>query len=290
MWHDLLLTAANGVITSGGKTPNQLPFEFGLTKLRDKGCCVGSPGVVTFEMKGLHIIPLTQMQNGFLTYKGATVNGARSIAVNPVAVINGDGQSIFGLGNYHSGASDATQDWFSYPNPISFIQPVQINTRGRIDVKSLLDYVASDWPAKKSVNSTGSSNDFTVISVLKGDAGNALTFEMLNPGTPNAALSVTVAGNNVSVHLATNGSSAITSTAQQVMDLINTSPATAGIIRASTIDNALYTGVVAAFARASLSGGLTADSQRLALRSGPLWLWMKPYDGSLVNRVEWSPV
>jgi len=68
---------------------------------------------------------------------------------------------------------------------------------------------------------------------LFGTAGNVFTIAMLDPGAPNIALSVAVVGGvNVQVTLATDGGGAIISTVQQVVDLINSTPALAGIMSA----------------------------------------------------------
>jgi hypothetical protein len=50
---------------------------------------------------------------------------------------------------------------------------------------------------------------------------NAVTLELRNPGTPNASPSVTHSGNNVVVHLATDGSSQVTTTANSIITLIS---------------------------------------------------------------------
>jgi len=66
-----------------------------------------------------------------------------------------------------------------------------------------------------------------------GVGGNAFTIAMLNPGAANVPLSVAVVGGvNVQVTLSTDGGGAITATVQQVVDLINSTPALVGIMSA----------------------------------------------------------
>jgi hypothetical protein len=66
--------------------------------------------------------------------------------------------------------------------------------------------------------------------------GTDIRVRAINPGTPSAALSVTASGNDVTISLATNGSSVATSTGDQVRDAVN-SALGATILAAARGDN-----------------------------------------------------
>ncbi|MEU7850436.1 M14 family metallopeptidase [Micromonospora parva] len=83
---------------------------------------------------------------------------------------------------------------------------------------------------------------------------------LVNPGTENAPLTVSVSGKAVTVSLATNGSGAITSTAAQVVAAVNGSPDTAKLLTASTYRGNAGAGVVAAAAVTSLTDNLNAPA------------------------------
>jgi hypothetical protein len=74
----------------------------------------------------------------------------------------------------------------------------------------------------------------TVVATLIGPIGTGYSLQFVNPGAPNVALSISVVGTAVTVTLATNGASAITSTLGQVVALINGTPAAAALMTAST--------------------------------------------------------
>jgi hypothetical protein len=57
------------------------------------------------------------------------------------------------------------------------------------------------------------------------EGGNDISAEFRNPNAPNSALSVTRTGNHVDVSLETDGTGAVSSTGQEVVDAINASPA-----------------------------------------------------------------
>jgi hypothetical protein len=63
--------------------------------------------------------------------------------------------------------------------------------------------------------------------------GNSLTAQLVNPGAPNAPLSVSLAGNAITVSLATDPAGVITSTAAQVVAALNANPDVANLVTAS---------------------------------------------------------
>lgn len=102
---------------------------------------------------------------------------------------------------------------------------------------------------------TGVNNDLDYTAVPAGRLGNAIFVEYINPGTNNAVLSVTVSGFTVTVHLATNGSAVITSTAAQVKAAIEASPEASALVTVAHRAGNNGTGVVTAMAGQDLADG-----------------------------------
>jgi hypothetical protein len=90
--------------------------------------------------------------------------------------------------------------------------------------------------------------------------GNDIKAQFVNPGTANSALSVSVAGKEIMVSLATNASSVATSTAADVVAAINASPAASALVKALTYQNSTGTGVVPATQKLSLSDFLAVST------------------------------
>ena len=86
-----------------------------------------------------------------------------------------------------------------------------------------------------------------------GLAGNAITVEIVNPGSNNAALAVVVNGSEIRASLATGGTGTITTTAAQLVTAINNNAAASALVTAAAIGAG--TGKVAAAAAAPLAGG-----------------------------------
>lgn len=100
----------------------------------------------------------------------------------------------------------------------------------------------------------GAQNDLTYTAVIAGTAGNGIRIRYVNAGATQA-LAVSKSGDDITVNLATDGSSVITSTAAQVRDAVNQHPPTAGIVRAANAAANDGTGLVTALAFTALSGG-----------------------------------
>ncbi len=67
------------------------------------------------------------------------------------------------------------------------------------------------------------------VAAAEGVAGNDITVRAVNPGTNNAALTITVAGKAITINLATDGTGAATSTATQVRTAFNASTPAAAL-------------------------------------------------------------
>jgi len=96
--------------------------------------------------------------------------------------------------------------------------------------------------------------------------GNLITAELKDPGAPDAPLSVTVAGNDITVNLATNADGALTSTAAQVVAAINASGPASALVTAYTYNNNAGAGIAPARERVQLSDYLAAPEH---VKRGP---------------------
>ena len=95
-----------------------------------------------------------------------------------------------------------------------------------------------------------------VAAAQAGVLGNAISVALVDPGGNDAELAVAVAGNAITVSLATGNAGAITSTNTDVVDAINGSAAAAALVIASLATGAVDDTVVAAVAATNLVGGL----------------------------------
>ncbi|MFI6328544.1 M14 family zinc carboxypeptidase [Micromonospora chersina] len=108
---------------------------------------------------------------------------------------------------------------------------------------------------------TAAASTLYVTSTAYGsEGGNDVTMALVDPGTANAPLTVSVSGKAVAVRLATNGSGAITSTAAQVVAAVNGNADAAKLLTASTYRGNAGAGVVAAAPVTPLTDNLKAPA------------------------------
>jgi hypothetical protein len=100
----------------------------------------------------------------------------------------------------------------------------------------------------------GANNDLTFTARTPGGNGNLITVRYVVAGN-NTALSVSVAGNAITVNVATDGGGAATSTGDQIRDAINKDAAASALVRAERAAANDGTGAVIALAATALSGG-----------------------------------
>lgn len=101
---------------------------------------------------------------------------------------------------------------------------------------------------------TGANNDLVFTSTVLGTPGNSTTIVYVNAGATKP-LVVSVTGSAISVQLATNGSSVITSTAAQVMAAIQASTAATALVTVANAAANTGAGLVTAMTIQSLAGG-----------------------------------
>src|SRR5882724_5780863 len=79
---------------------------------------------------------------------------------------------------------------------------------------------------------TGVNNDLVFRAKRGGAAGNSIAIIYVDPPGNNVPISVAVVGTIITVTLATDGTSTITSTAASVRDAVNASPAARSLVYA----------------------------------------------------------
>lgn len=134
------------------------------------------------------------------------------------------------------------------------------------DVFDALEAKYGGTAATLSTNLTGANNDLTFTARQGGQLANATTIRYVDPAGNNAALSVSVSTQAITVNLATDGGGAITSTAATIRDAINGSSAASALVFAANKAANDGTGVVTAMAATALSGGagkVQADTDTL---------------------------
>ena len=115
------------------------------------------------------------------------------------------------------------------------------------DKKSYLDV---------NMNSGSGQDDMKLEADNVGPDGDDISLIIIDPGTASQALSCSVTGNEITVSLATNGSSDIISTIQEVIDVINNDTDTDNLCTASLISGATGTNVVdQVLSETNLAGG-----------------------------------
>jgi hypothetical protein len=107
-------------------------------------------------------------------------------------------------------------------------------------------------PARVTLN-PGSGTDFLIVAREPGTQGNSITITLVDPPTNNATLSVSVSGKDITVNMATDGASAVTSTAALVVAAINSSVAASALVEAFITETS--TGALAAVAKTNLASG-----------------------------------
>lgn len=109
-----------------------------------------------------------------------------------------------------------------------------------------------------TLGTVANNNALTYTSVTPGAVGNNISIKHRNPGTPSAALQVSVAtstmGSVITVSLATDEAGAVTSTATSIKDAI-TASAAAILVTASNADASTGVGVAVASSARYLEGG-----------------------------------
>jgi hypothetical protein len=139
-------------------------------------------------------------------------------------------------------------------------QEVMVGTGGK--AVGLADVAAA--AATLATGVVGSNNAITWTAKEAGTGGNALSVTIIDPAGNNVALSVDVDQEDIVVTLATDGASAPTSTATEVMAAVNEHDLASQLVDVASTGASNGTGVVAAVAETALAGG-TDESEGVAV-------------------------
>lgn len=115
--------------------------------------------------------------------------------------------------------------------------------------------------ASTSTGVVASNNAITYTAKEAGEAGTGISVSQVNPGTVNAALAVSVNGEQITVSLATDGGGAITSTASQVIAAVAANGPASALVAAANQGASTGAGVVPAVAQTALVGGSDPTSE-----------------------------
>lgn len=124
--------------------------------------------------------------------------------------------------------------------------------------------VAAEVRAFLNTGVVGNNNAITWTAVEPGTDGNAITVTLTNAGATKPLL-VDVANNglDINVQLATDGSSVITSTAQNVLDALQDDAAASALITAANTGASTGAGLVVAVAKTNLATGGGTSHDRI---------------------------
>ncbi len=108
---------------------------------------------------------------------------------------------------------------------------------------------------------TGTNNDLTYTAKSASASGNTITLTYVVAGA-NTPLTVSVTDSAITVNVATNGSSAATSTAAQVKTAVDGSAPASALVSVANATGNDGTGVVTAMSVQTLAGGRTGETSR----------------------------
>ena len=114
-------------------------------------------------------------------------------------------------------------------------------------------------PATLVLGDIPSKTCFSIVAKTAGLAGNDITIQLVAPSAASQSLGVVVVGKTITVNLATNEESVVTTTAAQVVEALNTDNNSKALIVAALVEND-GSGVVAGMDQAiHLGNGADAD-------------------------------
>ena len=130
--------------------------------------------------------------------------------------------------------------------------------------------------ARYQTRLNGDDNDLIITALEKGEPGENISIQYVDPGAANQPLSVTVTGNQITVNLATDLNGTITTTAEDIMDMLNSDASTRDLVAVER--EAGQTGL----------GRVTAMSEQFLDRSGSFDLVTYDENGQATfNRIVW---
>jgi len=125
----------------------------------------------------------------------------------------------------------------------------------RIDFKNGVVRLIDGRRATGTLNSVAANSDitFTEVRTHTNSGDDPIRVRIVNPGTNNASLSISVSGADITINAATNGSAAITTTAALAVAALAASAAAAALV--SAVAEGDGSGVLTAIAYQTLTNG-----------------------------------
>lgn len=114
-----------------------------------------------------------------------------------------------------------------------------------------------------AVTATATIPPILWTSVATGTPGNFIRIEYINPGAPNRSLSIVRDGAQITVNLATNAGSIVTTTAADAIAAVLADSSASEIVAGSVAPGYLPTSLVAAASLTPLTGGIDADQESI---------------------------
>jgi phage tail sheath protein FI len=136
------------------------------------------------------------------------------------------------------------------PRPIATVKSAVIGIVGTAPGSQ------AEVKASLATGVVGTNNAVTWTAKLAGILGNKISVQLVDPKANTQALAVTVAGQAITVKLATSGAGAITTTATQLMAAIAANAAANALVGTASTGASTGAGIVAATANTFLAGGL----------------------------------
>jgi hypothetical protein len=261
VWSATGATSAAVTVTvafnAGGDTPIGAPGSqsFNLSRFVDAGQYMfhraSSPVRITSEL------PPTRMR--VTSTMGGEVIGSREVAVTETLTGvdgHGPGSPREQSGDYESSFVDKYVDATESTAKIEALAAEFPHLAEVIE----LPYKTNGY-RRHAMRTAGTLTNHAVVLTTRAwghEGGNDVTFEVVDPGTANSALGVSVSGRDITVSAATNGAGALTSTAAQIVAAINADPAASALVTANTYRGNAGAGVAPVSARGNLSDFLTA--------------------------------
>lgn len=136
-------------------------------------------------------------------------------------------------------------------------RPIRTVRSGVIGIVGTAPGATADVKSTLLTGVVASNNALTFTSKLAGALGNAISVALVVPSGANASLGVVVAGNAITVNLATGSTAGVaTSTAAQVATAVAASSSANALVGVANTAGSSGSGVAAAVAAAALAGGV----------------------------------
>jgi len=124
-------------------------------------------------------------------------------------------------------------------------RPIRTVRSGMIGIVGTAPDAAGATAAAATLGVAAANNALAFTAQAAGEAGNAITIRLTDPGSATASLAVTVDGNAISVDLATDAQGAVTTTASELSAAIAGAAAAAALVAVADAGSSDGTGVVA---------------------------------------------